>query len=255
MKKIMSIIVLFIGCSINSNQKETLDASKVLFAWDFHDVIVKKQPWSMITAISTLIWNADNKWELLKVSFNPRFWSDIINRNSDVLDDTIDDIIECYPALAAHKDAIINLGNLHEPIPETIALIKALKDQGYKHCLASNIAKDSYAVMLKKFPELFALFDGIYIAYTTNQEGVPYAKKAKPDVVYYEGLRAYLHDLGFPNDVGIVFIDDKEVNVKAAEIANVGIQAIQFRSTEQLQKDFEKKGICITSTTLSAQIV
>lgn len=218
-----------------------------IFVWDFHDVIVRKQKWPMATRLWDILAHAHNKWALIKLMINPYFWADVsqLRQESDVLDGVIDKIITKHQPLLEHKEKIIDLINLHNPISQTIDLIKSLKDLGYKNYIASNIGERSYKIMAQRHPDIFALFDDVYFVGKKNNAGIDYCAYAKPHYQYYQGLRAFLADRSISLNSPIIFIDDKEINIKGALNASVGIDAILFISPEELLSQFQKRGIVV----------
>jgi len=117
--------------------------------------------------------------------------------------------------------------------PETVALIRALKDQGYKLYVLSNWDHVSFPLMLEKHDELFALFDGIMIS--------GHEKIGKPNTKIYKRL---LSRYGLDASE-CVFIDDMEHNVEAAKA--VGIHGLCLSSHSQLVEDLEAVGIFVSA--------
>jgi FMN phosphatase YigB (HAD superfamily) len=215
-----------------------------IIAWDFHDVIAYKPMGAMVWESINFIKNASNRWELIKLSFSPSFvkelWSKISAGKSG--DRIIEEIIALYPhELAQHKEKIYAIATMHFIHPEMIDVIMQLKKLGYIQVLASNIGAESLPRMQQKYPELFALFDGLFYDGALNKNGVHCTCQVKPNVGYYQGLKEFLMEHRWQQPY-IIFIDDKKENIEGAFNANVGIVGIQFLNPAQLRKEFGQLG-------------
>lgn len=107
------------------------------------------------------------------------------------------------------------------------AVVEDLKAKGYHVYGLTNWAADTFALVRDKYP-VFALLDGIVVS---GEE-----KVAKPDPHIFRILLQRYHI----NPSNAVFIDDNMPNIEAAK--QVGLQAIQFLSAEQLHEDMRKRG-------------
>ena len=114
-----------------------------------------------------------------------------------------------------------------EQIPGMQALVADLKARGYHVYGLTNWAADTFALVRDKYP-VFDLLDGIVVS---GEE-----KVAKPDPQIFRILMQRYHI----NPSDAVFIDDNMPNIEAAK--QVGLQAIQFLSAEQLHEDMRKRG-------------
>lgn len=103
-----------------------------------------------------------------------------------------------------------------EWVPEGLQLAQELKERGYKIYILSNWDPESFELLQEYYPEILAQFDGIVISGT--------AQSIKPDVapgnIYEQLITRYNIDT-----TRAVFIDDLEVNVKAAR-EKYGIHSI-----------------------------
>ncbi|MCK9457038.1 MAG: HAD family phosphatase [Candidatus Riflebacteria bacterium] len=106
---------------------------------------------------------------------------------------------------------------------ETVEFIFELKAGGYRLYGLSNWSAETFPIALKKY-QFFELFDGIVIS---GQEGV-----VKPNAEIY---RILLDRYGLKAGES-VFIDDKEINVKAGEA--LGIKGIVFDKIENVKRRF-----------------
>ena len=107
-------------------------------------------------------------------------------------------------------------------------LLQRLKDSGYKVYILSNYPKDLSDLHWKDF-KFLPVADGYIIS--------AYERIVKPDEKIYRLLTER-----FGVDLSeSVFIDDRQINIDAAE--KLGMQAILFRDHDTLISEFEKKGI------------
>lgn len=101
-------------------------------------------------------------------------------------------------------------------VPETVELIKELKEQGYKLYVLSNFCSESFNLIKERNPEFFALFDGIVIS---AEIGL-----IKPDPNIYQHILS-THNI---DPKTACFIDDQKVNLEAAK--QFGIHTIHCPS-------------------------
>lgn len=108
------------------------------------------------------------------------------------------------------------------PIPESILLLKQLKQAGHGIYALSNMGHDNAAYLAET-----ASFWGDFDAKVISAE----VKLIKPDLAIYEYL---LNKNGLTNS-DCIFIDDSLANIKTAE--NLGIKSIHFHSAEQARDE------------------
>ncbi len=113
-------------------------------------------------------------------------------------------------------------------MPGVVALMKQLKDKGYRLLGLSNWSAKVNDV-IRKFPNPFALLDGSLISYEVHL--------LKPDVAIYKALCERFNLM--PEEC--LFIDDKPENVVGAQRA--GMHAVVFTTIDQLRFDLQKEGI------------
>ncbi|MCH9625291.1 MAG: Alpha-D-glucose 1-phosphate phosphatase YihX [Chlamydiales bacterium] len=112
-------------------------------------------------------------------------------------------------------------------IPETLAVIKELQQNGYQTPMLSNV--NSYHADLIAKLGYYDLFDPVLLSYEIGVE--------KPDPKAYEILLEQLH----LKASSIIFIDDREENTEAAE--QLGICSILFSDPTALKENLKKNGI------------
>lgn len=112
--------------------------------------------------------------------------------------------------------------------PRMIAWLEALQGAGVRTAILSNMVGEVLGRMRRDFPWL----DGFTHLTWSCELGI-----AKPDPAIY--LHTCEH-LGVRPEEAL-FIDDKPVNVHAAE--QVGLHALHFRSVDQLRADLAARGL------------
>jgi FMN phosphatase YigB (HAD superfamily)/hydroxymethylpyrimidine pyrophosphatase-like HAD family hydrolase len=131
------------------------------------------------------------------------------------------------------RDTFLRLYNSGYSVDrEMIALLNILKLLGYKVAILSDIGTIHYAYMLNFLPinQLnLSWLDGFFASCDLEM--------TKPNLPVYEHV---LHNLGIAaNDA--IFIDDREVNVAAAE--SLGITGIHFTGAEKLKRELINLGV------------
>ena len=110
----------------------------------------------------------------------------------------------------------------------THALVRRLKQKGYKVYGLSNWSAETFPIAKKRFP-IFALFDGIVLS---GEE-----KLIKPDPQIFKRLLLRF-DLCAEE---CLFIDDSQANVSAAR--RLGFDVVRFENAGQLERELQKRGI------------
>jgi 2-haloacid dehalogenase len=119
---------------------------------------------------------------------------------------------------------------LKGPIPETVALFKALKAKDrFQFYALTNWSGENFHIALQRF-DFLHWFDGRLVS---GQEGT-----RKPFPEFYQLLITRYQI----NPVRAIFIDDNLRNVKAGE--QMGMKSIHFKSAAQLHADLHQLGIC-----------
>lgn len=113
------------------------------------------------------------------------------------------------------------------PIPETVELMRELKDAGVPCYALTNMEAETFPQRVSRF-EFFSWFDGVVVS---GFEGV-----AKPDVEIFELLLARFE----LEPETTLFVDDSPPNIRAA--ASVGMQAHEFHSAADLRLMLEEAG-------------
>jgi 2-haloacid dehalogenase len=110
---------------------------------------------------------------------------------------------------------------------DSVQVMRELRRASVPVYALSNWSRETYAATRDRFPFLDE-FDGILIS---GDVGV-----GKPDPAIF---REFLDRFGLDAD-STVFVDDSPANVAVAQA--LGIEAIQFRSADQLRRDLASRG-------------
>lgn len=113
------------------------------------------------------------------------------------------------------------------PIPETSALIRALKP-GYKLGLLSNTNEWHYRHGIQR-SDIFHLFDTVTLSFEV--------RSMKPDAPIYRDALAKLKE----QPRNCIYIDDLKENADAA--SRLGMQAIHYTDPQALESALKKHGV------------
>jgi FMN phosphatase YigB (HAD superfamily) len=143
-------------------------------------------------------------------------------------------IFDLTGVLFEHQD--LNIGNQHLPfklLPEGIALLQECfaSDHVDKLFICSNWSASALNKIKQDYPEVITLFDGIV---TPDS-----AQARKPDSKIF----TYLLDNHALNAHETLFLDDQEVNIKAAE--DIGITGIHVQDFDHVREQLKKLLIII----------
>jgi 2-haloacid dehalogenase len=113
-------------------------------------------------------------------------------------------------------------------IDGSVTLLQDLKSAGYSVNLLSNISREKYEVLLRKY-SFFNKFDECLISADV--------RLLKPDPRIYALMLAQINQAAEE----CIFIDDSAVNVAGAD--RMGLTAIQFQSPQQLTTELQHHGV------------
>jgi FMN phosphatase YigB (HAD superfamily) len=245
--------ILFFSCLIGislifSSQISTCNPSlkkytpeNSIIAWDFHSVLVQRQPWEMAKHLFSVIWSDHNPWQLIKVIPYALYDAyDLYYRRKmcTTYEEIIEEIATKYPAIRKHKIELLDIMTFYIPLYESIALLEQLKQDGYRNFLASNMGEFTYNAMKQKYPDIFVNLEGIFLPQVDNENFD--VKIGKPCFDYFQAFRAYLMTHDVNETITIIFIDDKQENIDAANKSNLNIHGILFRSAHELKQIFNQ---------------
>ncbi len=216
--------------------KTAFSPTRHIFLWDLHDVILEKSLWSWIM----ICLQFNRKIEIIRkldkktIKILCTFLLERLRLTKKQL--VSEELINA--ATQARNHALIELTikacSSYAPIKKTVVIMHELSRLGYKHHLGSNIGKTVFDDCLEKFSNIFNLFEDATIPFVSSQSG-SIIKKPNPDFFHAHIKK---HKL---NPHQIIFIDDKLINVQAAQ--SVGMHAIHFKNALDLRKQLLKDGI------------
>ena len=207
--------------NINFNNHQSI-APHTAFVFDLHGVVFRFSP---LKAASDAL-HTTHKKKLFWAALNPFLIWDVLKllHTSAVVEEAIMGIGHKYPSLANLIPLALQMANEQVPIEPTVQLMTQLKKSGFKLFVFSNIGEHSAQILQAKYPQIFALFDGILV--TTAQDN--YLMKPSE-----QAFVKFLNKFNFSKEQ-IVFIDDKLSNIDAAR--KMGISAIQFINPSQCKQ-------------------
>jgi len=111
---------------------------------------------------------------------------------------------------------------------ETVSLIKKLTQRGFRQACMSNIDQAHWE-KIQSFPNVDNLFEKKFLSFEHNA--------VKPNFKTFFKMLEFLDC----DKEDIIFIDDREDNVKSAN--DIGIDAVLFKNHSKLLEDFASRGI------------
>lgn len=200
--------------------------SDTIFIFDLHGVVFKLDAYQVMKEI----FRTPYKYQLLKTLFYPKvvFTTYYSLKKGGVAEEVLLNLSKDLPQFQKLLPTGFNIINAQKPIQQTVSIIKKLKASGYKVCIFSNIGDHSIKMLEEKYPQIFKYFDDILGC--TKKDN--YIKKPSP-----ESFRKCINFFNV-DPSKIIFVDDKKINVSAA--TNFGIQAILFKSSQDLYKNLIK---------------
>lgn len=238
------IIIISIGMYFmykNHTYKKSLNRTAnnrqndIIILWDIHGVLFEKSilRWLRLIVtyphIFTIIKRLDKK--------TIRILAKYIGKKMGIVTEEItnQELINC----AKHNDnqALIDLTTriscAYKPKFATIALVKKLHELGYVQHIGSNIGQAIFELFAPQYPTIFNYFSYAHIINTQEAS----TKMKKPNKEFFLSYLA-IHK---KKPAQIVFVDDRWANIKTARLC--GIEAIYFKDTCQLKKEFERLGL------------
>lgn len=133
-----------------------------------------------------------------------------------------------FSADASYQEFTYIWNDIFSPIPQVIGLIKQLKNN-HPVFMISNINELHYDFLYKRYPDVFALFNGLILSYKV--------KSVKPEEKIYEELRA----LAGRRYQDIIYIDDRPDLIDEAK--KLQLNCIQFQHFSQLVDELKGFGV------------
>jgi len=229
-------LVIMICSQFTSGMDINYTPQNTQFAFDFHGVVVKP----VVNRVSSALLNRNFLYSINLNRYLPALvWSIAVLTYHHGTGEQYIKLLQEYqqPIIA---QLALNIANNQQPIPETIAIIKQLKDLGYE----VNMASDIGALALKDFAQkeqgkqaqdqILPLF--VHRHHVNYLE--TYKPIQKPNPAYFA---AYQQQYNTAHKPYVIFIDDKLKNVTGAREA--GMTGILFTSGVQLKDQLVRMGI------------
>lgn len=228
------IVNLSYDCRYLQNLTRNVTPENTIFAFDLHEVLFRRNfrkiayggMWLFCKSFFYMIAHPTLISRLISISYE-----DIAVEGMYVK------LTEEYPYLSNFQEDVCEISNnCCRPIEPMIDLLRALKKQGFKIFLLSNLGENTLQDFKLRFNYFEELFDGFYSPGKQNNY------ICKPMIAFYEGFKNYLSSLGYLNKQ-ILFVDDLEKNIKGA--CQAGMSGIHFIGYEKLCGTLQKLGISI----------
>lgn len=186
--------------------------------FDLGRVVIDWEPYPFLEEI---LGSSESAKEILKHTFAHKDWLGVdrgtveldtlkgkLKENSELSNETVNDIFNYFSILKLK--------------PDTINLMKKLKNEGHKIYILSNMGKESIEYLESEY-DFWEIVDGSTISCRV--------KSIKPEKeIYLELLDNYKLE---PSQS--IFIDDLKENISAAEA--LGIKGIQFTTVAECEKE------------------
>jgi HAD superfamily hydrolase (TIGR01509 family) len=212
----------------NPLPQQSVMKKDTVIAFDLHGVIFQMSP---LLVIKHLI-KCPSKKSFFRLLLNIPFMYHFIRTicYKKVIDEWIFSFAKKYKDFAQIQTTAFEVANAQKPTPNIKKLLFKLKKQHYKLYIFSNIGEQSIAILQKRFPEIFELFDTII--YSSPKDNYV----AKPSSAAFEKLFKTTAE-----NQSYVFIDDNKKNIKKARDFN--IYGIRFINTLLLEDTLHQIGI------------
>jgi HAD superfamily hydrolase (TIGR01509 family) len=221
----ISLGLAFLACTFVTHYCSSCSPETTLIVFDLNDVIVKPDIHAMLSAL----YHAQNKRHILTHLIPTSMY---LARTLWHTESSFEDVIHtCKKHNHVIADLLRTLSTCQKPISGTIEIIKSLHTQGYELAIASNIGSETIHVLQEKYPHIFKYFSSVVTCDTINNSE-QFIKK--PDTKFFELFQKKYN----PHKKRIIFIDDKRINVQAAQ--NSGMHALVFKNSKTLRKQLQQ---------------
>lgn len=190
--------------------------------FDIGNVLISFKPREYLNSFP---FEEDIREAIFNSVFKSKFWPEL-DRGTVTEEEAIKLFCEEAPELEQHiKKVMATWMDILLPIPETIEILKRLKDKGFKLFALSNYHKAAFERTFSE-NEFFRLLDGKVISYEVQC--------IKPEREIYEKLLA-TYDLRADETL---FIDDMAENIEGAK--TIGIRTHLFKDAIGFEEYLEE---------------
>ncbi|WP_052447332.1 HAD family hydrolase [Clostridium polynesiense] len=166
----------------------------------------------------------------MKSVFNSKYWPEL-DRGTLNEEEAVKLFCSCEPDLSEEIISVMEKWkDMLLPMEESIELLKKLKSNGYSIYVLSNYHRQAFH-KIKEENDFFNIIDGGVISFEINY--------IKPQREIYQ----FLLEKYKIKAEETLFIDDMEINIKAAE--DVGIRAVLFTDIDEVKEKLYKMDINI----------
>lgn len=219
MKKFLAS--LFMLGSLSAMSQQEIDF------YDIHNVITK----TGFKNVKEFVNEIPNKDKILREFLSaPRLfystWRSAC-KQTNVAEERFEIFVENFPTLADAREAFykVSNGSLNH---EMVTILQERKKQGHVVYAATNSGPKTYAALLKRYPELNSLFEGVI-----RPDNVP-GKFSKPHEDYFKHMQSKAQEVA--PGARINFIDDSLKNVQGARsVLSQQDRVFQFKSASMLR--------------------
>jgi FMN phosphatase YigB (HAD superfamily) len=227
--------------------KEITANSAVVFATDFHDVVVHTNKMDVLCNTLDLLKQIHKDQGLLKtleiaVMVALHILYETLLRRKEETVSFVSWTQERYPWIEQYAQRALALRNNYTPQEGTLAAIRELKKNGVIIALATNLHEDYASSLEERYADLMQEFDIRF--YANAQHGT------KPQKKYFEQLIEQVEKEKKIDraHTRFIFTDDSKKNIKGAysvlKADNTPlIEAILFENAQQLTQELYKKGV------------
>lgn len=214
-------------------QKKSLDPKKTIILCDLDEVIISGREGNYM------------RWLMFPSNWSFALTVKKVRKKFKLYDPAqiCQKIRELYPKMLKQADEFEKVIGSAQVKKKTAEIIRAVSHKGYPVIAASNMAKSTYKILLKKktLPNFFSEKTFFVKTKKCNKKADD-SYHQKPDPEYFVNVKRYVQKK-YPNQAFeyYVFIDDKKANVRAASKA--GFIAIHYKESHQLKRSLTMLGI------------
>ncbi len=255
MKKLL--ISLFCLLSLNSliysEENFSTQSSKPpkVIVFDIHDVLITTNVTLFFTGgLCNLFQGLNSVTEKARIIpqivcglCDPRIWTNIyfLGKNGNNITESYFNMIKKYNYQLTFKALIHCANNIFIPMPGIENILEQLINRGYRLELFSNMGPRVLENCRTKHPLFNKYFPSSNLINNKPHDGIYSCRK--PQLVAYDTAFNELKErnLEIITFSDILFIDDKEKNLKPAQ--KFGWKTINFKSIQQLEQELKLQGI------------
>jgi FMN phosphatase YigB (HAD superfamily) len=231
----LRIFALGIACTLSAQvgMDVTFNPLNTVFFFDLHDVVLKPDTGKRIKLA------LKNPLSTLGLLFPFRKGSKVTIRNGEEYMLRLKE-----KGLNSQAELVRKFSAAYEVKTDVFEIILALKEKGYRVCMASNIGKHNLDDLLSprhpkngkklsrvKISDVIDTFDDLIFVDYQSQNVI-----AKPSPRYFEIVQ---NRCG--HDKRVIFVDDNKKNILAAQ--ECGLHSIRFTSAKKLNKELQTLNI------------